>query len=75
MIQWPCTHNPTQPIPKPFPFPSPCPPIYANDFPRPENPSGLPANEPNPNPGSPNPQFGQNGYHGFPQVPVESFVP
>jgi hypothetical protein len=78
MLNWPCVNNPNRPIPNPFPYPSPCPPktlsgyAYLTSV---KSVFGLPANVPQQNPGSPNPQPGQLGYVGFPRVPSSSFVP
>ncbi len=78
-MSWHCTYNPTQPITLPIPYPSPCPPKTLNPYAylvwATDNPFGLPANVPQQNPGTPNPQVGQLGYVGFPEVPSGSFVP
>lgn len=76
----PFPFNATRQIPKPEIKPCPWPVQYwnPNSIVWQIDPSGLPANVPNPNPGGPNVpavQWDRYGYHGFPEVPVESFVP
>ena len=70
----PFPFNATRPIPNPAIKPCPWPTLHEHSYVQ-IDPTGLPANMPNPNPGTPNPQYNQPDYHGFPQVPVDSFVP
>lgn len=57
----PFPYNATRQIPKPYPLPCPWP-KQTDVNPEQIDPTGLPANVPNPNPGTPNPQYNQPGY-------------
>jgi hypothetical protein len=60
----PFPFNATRQIPNPYPLPCPWPVQQwnPNSVEWQIRPDGLPANVPNNNPGSPNPQKGQGGY-------------